>query len=176
MQTRRVIVLAGAIAAFGAAVPAAAQFPGGGRYPGGMGGMGGMGHRMGGMGNRRFSPSDVEQRFKDMGSLKPVLKNIKLQDAQKDSLKRIEKGYAPQFEDYGKRAADLFQQGGTPDRDALDSLRTQAGAVRDQEFSDARAVLTSDQQPTFDDNVSALKANEEEREQRMHQRMGDGSP
>ncbi|HVZ76739.1 MAG TPA: hypothetical protein VG818_02015, partial [Gemmatimonadaceae bacterium] len=138
------------------------------------GGMG-MGGRMG-MGRRRFSPSDVAQRFKDMGSLKRVLANIKLQDAQKDSLDRIQKGYAPQFDEYGKQAADLFQQGGPPDRDALDSLRTHALALRDQEFGEARAVLTADQQQTFDDNVSKLKAQEEERAQRMGQRMGSGPP
>ena len=137
-------------------------------YPGGGGGMGGgMGRRGGGMGRgggQRPSGGDVEKRFEDMSSLKKTLDHIDLQNTQKDSMKALEKIYKPQFSDYGKAARSLFEQNGRPDRDSLTVLRTAAEKLRDEEFAEARKVLTSDPQTTtFDQNVAKLKDDEEQR-------------
>ena len=151
-------------------------------YPGGGGGMGGgMGRRGGGMGRggqggQRPSGSDVEHRFEDMSQLKKALDHIDLQNTQKDSMKALEKIYKPQFSDYGKAARSMFEQNGRPDRDSLTVLRTAAEKLRDEEFAEARKVLTGDQPTTFDQNVAKLKDDEEQRRSQMRDRAGNRQP
>lgn len=167
--------VAAAALAFGPGVVAAQGYPGG----GGMGGMGGMGRRgMGGGrpgGRRQISEGDMQRRFEDMAALKPALKDIKLQDAQKDTLDKIEKAYRPQLGDYGRALYTLMQNGADPD--SAKSLRSGARQLRDQELTEARGLLTSDQQPTFDDNVAKIHADEAKRDEQMRSRMGgDNGP
>lgn len=164
--------VAAAALAFGPGVVAAQGYPGGG---GGMGGMGGgMGRRGVGGGRsgerHQMSEDDMQRRFEDMAALKPALKGIKLQDSQKDTLEKIEKAYRPQLGDYGRAVYALMQNGGDPD--SAKSLRTSARQVRDQEFTEARGLLTTDQQPKFDDNVAKVHADEAKRDEKMGARMG----
>lgn len=164
--------VAAAALAFGPGVAAAQGYPGGGA--GGMGGMGGMGRRgMGGArsgGRRQMSEDDTQKRFEDMAALKPALKDIKLQDTQKDTLDKVEKAYRPQLGDYGRALWTLMQNGADPD--SAKSLRNGARQLRDQEFAQARDLLTTDQQPTFDDNVAKIHAEEAKRDEQMRSRMG----
>lgn len=164
--------VASAALAFGPGVVAAQGYPGGG---GGMGGMGGgMGRRgMGGGrggGRHQMSEDDMQKRFEDMAALKPALKDIKLQDSQKDTLDKIEKAYRPQLGDYGRAVYALVQNGTDPD--SAKSLRTSARQLRDQEFTEARSLLTTDQQPKFDDNVAKIHADEAKRDEKMGSRVG----
>jgi len=167
--------VAAAALAFGPGVVAAQGYPGG----GGMGGMGGMGRR--GMGggrggaHRQMSEDDLQRRFEDMAALKPALKNIKLQDAQKDTLDKLEKAYRPQLGDYGRALYTLMQNGA--DADSAKSLRNGARQLRDQEFTEARGLLTSDQQSTFDDNVAKIHADDAKRDEQMRSLIGgDNGP
>lgn len=159
---------------FGPAAVQAQGYPGGG---GGMGGMGGMGGRRGGMGGNRggmrrpISQDDLEKRYENMASLKPVLKHIKLDDTEKDTLDKVEKAYRPQLGDYGRAAYNLFQDGGRPDADSLAAIRSGARKLRDQEFDEARALLTADQQKTFDENVTKVHDDEAKRDEDMRSRM-----
>lgn len=163
------VIIAGVLATLVAASPAAAQGgqggEGGGEGGGGFGRAGGMR----GMGGRRMDPS---QRFESMSSLDPVLKDIKLAKTQKDSIKAIEKAYKPQFEDLGKSARDMFQSGQRPDPGQMAQLRANADSLRTAEWADARLMLTTDQQTTFDKNVAAVQEQEQQRRQRMRERMG----
>jgi len=154
-------IVAAAVAALAAGSPVAAQ----GR-PGGMGGMGG--RRMGG---------DPAQRFTRMASLDPVLKDITLDDAQKDSVKGIEHAYQPRFSELGKSMRDMFQSGERPDPGQMAQVRQSADSLRAEEWGAARQLLTADEQTTFDRNVAAVKAQEAQRMERMRERRGDmGNP
>src|SRR6185312_15447741 len=99
MRRMTLLTLASAAAAALALGPGAAAAQG---YPGGgMGGMGGMGRRGFG-GNRggqrhQMSEDDTQKRFEDMAALKPALKDIKLENAQKDTLDKLEKAFRPQL-------------------------------------------------------------------------------
>ena len=168
--------IAAAVLAFGPGVVAAQGYPGGGG--GGMGGMGGMGGggRHGFGGNRgqqhqKMSEDDMQKRFEDMAALKPALKDIGLDNTQKDTLDKLEKAYRPQLGDYGRALWSLSQNDGA-DPDSLKSLRTGARTLRDQEFTEARGLLTTDQQPKFDQNVAKIHADEAKRDDRMRSRMG----
>lgn len=161
--------------AFGPGVAAAQGYPGGGGGMGGMGGMGGGRHGYGG--NRgqhhQMSQDDMEKRFENMAALKPALKDIGLDNTQKDTLGKLEKAYRPQLGDYG-RALYALTQGGSADPDSTKALRTGARTLRDQEFTEARGLLTTDQQPKFDQNVAKVHADEEKRDDQMRSRMGGG--
>jgi hypothetical protein len=164
--------------AFGPSVVAAQGYPGGGGGMGGMGGMGGGGHRGFG-GNRNggqhheISEGDTEKRFENMAALKPALKDIGLDNTQKDTLKKLEKAYRPQLGDYGRALWTLEQDGGA-DPDSVRSIRSGAHVLRDQEFVEARGLLTADQQTKFDANVAKIHADEAKREDEMRSRMGGG--
>ncbi|HSC30431.1 MAG TPA: hypothetical protein VLD17_01810 [Gemmatimonadaceae bacterium] len=177
MRRMTLLTLASAAAAalaLGPGAAAAQGYPGG----GGMGGMGGMGRRGFG-GNRRgqrhqMSEDDTQKRFEDMAALKAALKDIKLQNAQKDTLDKLEKAFRPQLGDYG-RALWTLMQDGSADPDSAKSLRTGARQLRDQELGDARALLTPDQQPKFDANVQKIHDEDEKRDEQMRSRMGGGN-
>lgn len=167
-------IAAGALA-FGPASAAAQGYPGGGGGMGGMGGMGGGGRRGFG-GNRsqqhhQMSEDDMQKRYEDMAALKPALKDIGLDNTQKDTLDKLEKAYRPQLGDYG-RAMYALTQNGDAEPDSVKALRTSARALRDQEFTEARGLLTTDQQPKFDQNVAKIHSDEEKRDDQMRSRMG----
>jgi hypothetical protein len=175
MTLLTVASIAAATLAFGPGVAAAQGYPGG----GGMGGMGGMGGgRHGGFGGNhgqrpKMSQGDMEKRFENMAALKPALKDIGLDNTQKDTLDKLEKAYRPQLGDYGRAMYALTQDAST-DPDSLKALRTGARTLRDQELTEARGLLTTDQQPKFDQNVVKIHADEEKRDDQMRSRMGGG--
>ncbi|HKV50618.1 MAG TPA: hypothetical protein VJO52_05390 [Gemmatimonadaceae bacterium] len=169
--------IATAALAFGPRVAPAQGYPGGGG--GGMGGMGSMGGggRRGGFGgnhgqhHQKMSEDDMQKRFENTAALKPALKDIGLDNAQKDTLDKLEKAYRPQLGDYGRALWSLAQNGGA-DPDSVKALRTGARTLRDQEYAEARGLLTTDQQPKFDQNVAKIHSDEAKRDDQMRSRMG----
>src|SRR6185437_7862165 len=155
MRRMTLLTLASAAAAALALGPGAAAAQG---YPGG-GGMGGMG----GMGRSGFGGNRGGQRHQ-----------MSEDNTQKDTLDNLEKAFRPQLGDYG-RALWTLMQDGSADPDSVKSLRTGARQLRDQEFGDARALLTPDQQPKFDANVQKIHDEDEKRDQQMRSRMGGGN-
>ena len=81
-----------------------------------------------------------------MGGL--ILQGITLTEAQKTQQKAIREKYAPQLMQLRKSA----QTTGTP----IDQVRL--AEIRAAQTSELRAILTADQQATFDRNVATLKA------------------
>ena len=96
--------------------------------PGGMGGMGG-GMRQGGPARR----------------MQALLNGITLTTQQQAAVDSIQGAYQP-------RMRALFTPGSPPDSAA----RAQMTALRQSEDKDIRAVLTPDQQKTFDKNLASL--------------------
>lgn len=71
-----------------------------------------------------------------MGPGRSALRGVKPTDAQKAQIEAIHEKYQPQFT----------------------STREQAQALRAQETAEIRAILTPEQQKTFDANVAQMKA------------------
>ena len=145
---------------------------------GGMGGMGGIGRRRGMGGSRggerhKMPEGDMENRFENMAALKPALKDLRLDNTQKDTLNKLEKAYRPQLGDYGRAMWTLMQSDGA-DPDSVKALRNGARTLRDQELTEARGLLTANQQPKFDDNVAKIHSDEEKRDEGMRSRTGGG--
>jgi hypothetical protein len=146
---------------------------------GGGGGGGGRGGRGGDGGGRPSAPQDrsrqFEKTFEEMASLKPVLKDVSVQKAAHDSVKRIEKTYKGRLRDYGKAAGKLAdasrEAGGRPDMNAFRRLRTDAQGLQDEEYGDVRKLLAEDQRTTFDKNVAERRAADEKREAEQRARM-----
>ena len=84
-----------------------------------------------------------------------LLKDINLTDAQKDQIKTIREKYVPQQMELRKAA----QATGSVD----DATRAKMADLRDQQAAEIRAVLTADQQTTFDKNLAAMKTQMAER-------------
>ena len=78
-----------------------------------------------------------------------LLKDITLTDAQKDQIKTIREKYMPQQMELRKAA----QATGTVD----DATRAKMADLQNKQAAEIRAVLTADQQVTFDKNLAALK-------------------
>jgi hypothetical protein len=150
-----------------------AQFPGG----GGMGG-GGMAGRPGGMPGQMGA--NMSREFKEMARLKPLLKNVKLSDVQKDSLKTIEESYAQKLGDYGKAMEALLRDAGPgspPDMEELQRLRVDARALQEEEFALARAAIDATEHARFDENLTKYRDDEDKREARRREQMrGMGRP
>jgi hypothetical protein len=110
----------------------------------------------------------MEKHFQDMAATKPLLKDVKLDHAQKDSIGRIEKTYQNRFLSYSIAAKHLFEdakvQGTAPDFQQLQQLREDARKLQDQEYGDLRAVIADDQRGKFDANVKELREREEKDE------------
>jgi Spy/CpxP family protein refolding chaperone len=115
-----------------------------------------------------------------MGPGRSALRGVKPTDAQKAQIKAINEKYQPQFKSFRdamKPAMDeakaARQRGDTAAARAAfaktESTRTQAQALRAQESAEIRAVLTPDQQKTFDANVAKMKTRGE------HGKKGRGS-
>lgn len=86
-----------------------------------------------------------------MGGL--ILQGITLTEAQKAQQKAIREKYAPQLMQLRKTA----QTTGTP----IDQVRL--AEIRAAQTSELRAILTPEQQATFDRNVATLQARAAER-------------
>jgi protein CpxP len=108
-----------------------------------------------------------------------ALRGVKPTDAQKAQIKAIHDKYQAQFKSYREsmkpamdEAKAARQRGDTAAaRAAFEktaSTRQQAQALRSQESAEIRAILTPDQQKTFDANVAQMKTRGE------HGRKGHG--
>jgi Spy/CpxP family protein refolding chaperone len=80
-----------------------------------------------------------------------LLKDINLTDAQKDQIKTIREKYAPRQLEIRKA---VQATGVAPD----DTTRAKMAELQNQQATEIRAVLTSDQQVTFDKNLAEMKA------------------
>ncbi len=79
-----------------------------------------------------------------------LLKDIALTDAQKAQIKTIRDKYVPQMMELRKSA----QAVGGPD----DATRAKMMDLQTKQTAEIRAVLTADQQVSFDKNVAEMKA------------------
>jgi Spy/CpxP family protein refolding chaperone len=80
-----------------------------------------------------------------------LLKDINLTDAQKAQVKTIREKYLPQQMELRKSAQAV---GGPPDQATRDKMM----ALQNQQTAEIRAILTADQQVTFDKNLADMKA------------------
>ena len=80
-----------------------------------------------------------------------LLKDITLTDAQKDQIKTIREKYVPQQLELRKAAQAV---GGPPD----EATRTKMIDLQTKQAAEIRAILTADQQVTFDKNLAEMKA------------------
>lgn len=124
---------------------------GGGRHRGDRGG------EQAGQTQKDNAGEDMAKRFEDMASTKPVVKDLKLGDAAKDSINRIEKTYKDRFRTYAvatrRQFEDAKAQGSVPDADAMQKLHDDARTLQDQEYGEIRALVPAEQQAKFDVNV-----------------------
>ena len=142
-----------------------------------MGGQPGIGDQQGGP-----SSADMERRMQERASLGDAVHKVPdLTDAQKDSIKALEKQYGEVFKSYGiamrSQMDSARSAGGQPDFRAMAMLRMTADSTRDAEVAAARAVLTSDAQRTkFDQNLAEIKERDAKREEEMRKRRPMGMP
>jgi Spy/CpxP family protein refolding chaperone len=79
-----------------------------------------------------------------------LMKDITLTEAQKAQIKTIREKYLPQQMELRKSAQAV---GGPPDA----ATRAKMTDLRDKQAAEIRAVLTADQQKTFDHNLHEMK-------------------
>jgi len=79
-----------------------------------------------------------------------LLKDITLTDAQKDQIKIIREKYVPKQLELRKA---VQATGGPPD----EATRAKMVELQTQQSAEIRAVLTADQQKTFDNNLHEMK-------------------
>jgi Spy/CpxP family protein refolding chaperone len=79
-----------------------------------------------------------------------LLKDINLTDAQKDQVKTIREKYLPQQLELRKASQAT---GGPPD----EATRTKMMDLQNKQAAEIRAILTADQQKTFDNNLHEMK-------------------
>jgi Spy/CpxP family protein refolding chaperone len=84
-----------------------------------------------------------------------LLKDITLTDAQKDQVKTIREKYMPQLMEIRKAS----QATGAPD----EASRTKMMDLQNKQAAEIRAILTADQQATFDKNLAEMKSRMEGR-------------
>jgi Spy/CpxP family protein refolding chaperone len=94
-------------------------------------------------------PPQGQGRGDRMGGM--LLKDINLTDAQKAQVKTIRDKYVPQLQELRKSAQAT---GGPPD----EATRTKMMDIQTKQSNEIRAILTSDQQATFDKNLAEMKA------------------
>jgi Spy/CpxP family protein refolding chaperone len=80
-----------------------------------------------------------------------LLKDINLTDAQKAQVKTIRDKYVPQLQELRKASQAT---GGPPD----EATRTKMMDIQAKQTTEIRAILTADQQATFDKNLAEMKA------------------
>jgi protein CpxP len=79
-----------------------------------------------------------------------LLKDITLTDAQKDQIKTIREKYVPRQMELRKA---VQATGGPPD----EATRAKMTELQTQQAAEIRAILTPDQQKTFDHNLHELR-------------------
>jgi len=79
-----------------------------------------------------------------------LLKDITLTDAQKDQIKTIREKYVPRQLELRKA---VQATGGPPD----EATRAKMMELQGQQSAEIRAILTADQQKTFDHNLHEMK-------------------
>ena len=138
-----------------------------------------------GIGDAQSGPSsaEVERQMRDRASLGDVVHKLPdFTDAEKDSIKALEKRYGEVFKSYGiamRTEIDSARAaGGRPDFREMAMLRLTADSTRNAELIEARAVLTTDaQRAKFDQNLVEVKAREAKREEDMRRRRAlSGAP
>ena len=85
-----------------------------------------------------------------------LLKDITLTDAQKDQIKTIREKYVPKQLELRK----AVQATGAPPDEATRAKMTE---LQTQQSAEIRAILTADQQKTFDHNLHEMKERMDER-------------
>ncbi len=95
-----------------------------------------------------------ERRAGGMGGM--LLKDITLTDAQKDQVKTIREKYLPQQLELRK----AVQATGAPPDEATRAKMTD---LQNKQAAEIRAILTADQQKTFDHNLHEMKERMDER-------------
>ncbi|HEY2378131.1 MAG TPA: hypothetical protein VGH98_19300 [Gemmatimonadaceae bacterium] len=142
------------------------------------GGMGGGGrHGRGENGDQAARHEDDAskrwtQRFEDMASTKEVLKDVRVEKAANDSIKRIEKTYKENFRGYVNAAKQVFDdahaQSEPPNLARLDTLVQYGHDLQDREYGEVRQLLAADQRATFDANVARRRSGEEQAVEHRH--------
>jgi Spy/CpxP family protein refolding chaperone len=94
-------------------------------------------------------PPQGQGRGDRMGGM--LLKDINLTDAQKAQVKTIRDKYIPQLQELRKASQAT---GGPPD----EATRTKMMDIQTKQTTEIRAILTADQQATFDKNLAEIKA------------------
>jgi hypothetical protein len=131
-----------------------------------------------GIGDQQQGPSsaEMERRMEERASLGDAVHKVPdLTDAQKDSIKALERKYGEVFKSYGIAVRSQMDSarnaGGQPDFHSMALLRMTADSTRDVEVAAARALLTSDAQRTkFDQNLVEIKERDAKREEAMRNR------
>ena len=85
-----------------------------------------------------------------------LLKDITLTDPQKDQIKTIREKYVPRQLELRKA---VQATGGPPD----EATRAKMMELQSQQSAEIRAILTADQQKTFDHNLHEMKEKMDER-------------
>ena len=116
---------------------------------------------------RRDDDDNDDRGRRGWGSQRRLMGGIQLTDAQKTSIKAIHTKYAPRMQAIRdtirtNRKADVS----TP---AAEAVRTRAVELARQERAEIRAVLTTEQQVRFDQNVAKF----EDRSKRERGKRGD---
>jgi len=148
-------------------------------------GGGGQGNPLGGppgIGDAQAGPSsaDMERRITERASLGDAVHKLPdFTDAEKDSVKALEKWYHDVFRSYGiamrAQMDSARASGGMPDMRAMGMIREEADSTRTAELAAARKILTSDAQRTkFDQNVAEIAEREAKREEEMRNRRPMG--
>jgi len=150
---------------------------GGGNMGGGpLGGQPGIGDQ------QKGNTADVERLMEERALLGDAVHKVPdLTDAQKDSIKALEKRYREVFRSYGiamrSQMDSARQAGGQPDFRSMTMLRFEADSTRDVETAAARALLTNDAQRTkFDQNLAEIKERDAKRQEAMRNRRPQGMP
>jgi hypothetical protein len=126
--------------------------------------------------------AEMQRRMEDRASLGDAVHKVPdLTDAQKDSIKALEKKYGEVFRSYGIAMRSQMDSaraaGGEPDFRSMAMLRMTADSTRDVEVASARKLLTSDAQRTkFDQNLAEIKERDAKREEAMRNRRPTGMP
>jgi hypothetical protein len=117
--------------------------------------------------------SEAVREMERRGSLDDAMRKVPdVTDAQKDSVRALEKRYSQSFKSYAvllKSALDAPRPGGAgPDMRAVGVLRITADSTRNAELTAARALLTTDaQREAFDRNLTELRARQAKRDEQM---------
>jgi IS5 family transposase len=121
------------------------------------------------------------RRMDQMASLEKPLAGVEAITAQqRDTLTKLEAAYKAKMTAAGTEMREAMmaarQSGSPPDMGAMMKTREQMKAWQAEEFAAARALLTSAQQPKFDENVKAVLAEAAAQEEQMRQRRPGGGP